>query len=800
MNSDYQFNKSINFLAVPLCINSFASLMFETLLLKQLSFLIGSWNYILSIVLCSFMIGAGTGALLALSKKIRVPFSYLAILQGVSVIITSVVLLRLDIILKVSSSLIFIGIILSPTFIFFGYLFSTILTHIRSKRSTAIRFIYSADLVGAALGGMLTAFIVLPLIGVNKSSILCVILFSVSALLFGGKRGIRKYKLVYFFIGGLLLLSFFNIDPLIEKYRNIENTPLHKMLKTNGELLYTGWSPLQRIDIVKFQNSFVITYDGFPWTSFETLSNSNGVESMLKDLGPRYMKGLYPFLHNPRNILIIGVGAGPDVAYSKVWLDEWRSESPDHSGRIVGIEIDSLVVDLLKNRFKNLNNNVFNDPDVEIIVDDGRHFLETASEEFDLIYYPGVDTPFAFTSVYGVNPYLRAENYLYTFEGLMTAYERLSEDGALIITVGTWSPHSFETLNIIIDKIQAALSREARLIATFSSVLKEKGISEWEDYIETVAYGFSHLKDNSQVEVMIKMTKKPVDPGIIKHIPEQHNIQYPFYHFDKSEIIRLSKMYMPISDDQPFYYNFPLTAIPKIISQPLLFSFILLIFYLLYSLAFLKVKNKCANLGISGLLFMYFACIGISYMTIELSYVQKSIMFFRNSFLGTAILVPLFLLLSGIGSILVIKLYSKFNRKIFFILVLLPAYNFLLPGIINLIHPVTGGLPIYLKVAVFSFLIFPVGFILGTFFPIGFIMSGKLEPNINISWLYAIDIIGSIAGILVGVCLPIKIGYIKSIYCLSYLFFIQVIIVFFLQRFAGSKSLMRKTGYKRTNV
>jgi len=284
------------------------------------------------------------------------------------------------------------------------------------------------------------------------------------------------------------------------------------------------------------------------------------------------------------------------------------------------------------------------------------------------------------------------------------------------------------------------------------------------------------------VEVIIKATKKPSDPGVIKRIIEEYKIQYPIYLFDKSEIIKLSKKYLPITDDQPFYYNFPLTTIPKMISYPLLFSFILLIFYVLHSLTFLKFKNKCANVGISWILFMYFSCIGISYMTMELFYVQQSIMFLKNSFLGTAILVPLFLLSSGIGSISVIKLYSKFNRKIFSILVLLPIYNFLLPHIINLSYPITTEIPLYLKAVVFSFLIFPLGFMLGTFFPIGFLMSGELEPKMNISWLYAVDIIGSIVGILVGVCLPIAVGYSRSIHYLSYLLFAQVFLVFFLRR------------------
>ena len=206
----------------------------------------------------------------------------------------------------------------------------------------------------------------------------------------------------------------------------------------------------------------------------------------------------------------------------------------------------------------------------------------------------------------------------------------------------------------------------------------------------------------------------------------------------------------------------------------------LLIPFIIYSLACLKLTNKCRNLGITWLLFMFFVCIGISFMMVQLLYTQQAIILLKNSFLGTVVLFSLLLVLSGIGSIYTNGL-SNWKNKLFFILILIPLYNLLLPHMIASARPAVANSSIYFKTIILSAFIFPLGLLLGVFFPLGFLLSNQLEPKISFSWLYSMDILGSIVGILVGISLPIKIGYRNSIYCLSCLLLIQVILVFWLR-------------------
>jgi predicted membrane-bound spermidine synthase len=721
------------------------------------------------------MIGSGIGSLLSINKKLKINLSFISLLQGVSVVITSIILLRLDLILHISSNLIFIGLILSSAFILFGYLVTLILTQIMNEVPVAIRFIYSSDLVGAALGGIVTIFIILPYIGTNKASILCVVLYFISAVLFRFVEKKNRNSIYYTAISILALSLFCNLDPRIEKYRNIKNTQLYGLLKDGGELLYSGWSQLHRIDIVNTGSNLTVAYNGFLWTSFEKMPDSVNIQSMLNVLGPRFMKGLYPFMHRPEKILIIGAGAGPDLFYSKVVMDEWFKNGIVSKGKIVGVEIDPSVVNLMSNKFKDFNNNIFNKPGVYTVIDDGRHFLETSSEEYDLIHYPGVDTPFAYTNVLGVNPYLRAENYLYTFEGLNAAFKRLSENGALIITVGSWFSNTVE--NFDSKKIFSHMPREARLIATLKLILEKNGIKEWDKYIEVIAYVYPHGSHNSMLDSMIKISKRPIDQQLVKQTLDKYNIRQPVYFIDKSDIVKLSRLHSPATDNQPFYYNFPLADIPKMIYQPLIFFFILLISYLIFVSVFIGIKNRVSPFSTYSAILIFFTFCGISLMAAELFYAQQSIILLGNSFLGSSILIPLFLLFSGVGSISADKIIRNKNQM-FFIFILLPVYNFLLPHFINVIRPHTLYYSIYLKTILFSIILFPIGYMLGVFFPAGLLLSNRLKTKIGISWLYSMDILGSIVGIFIGICLPIKIGYSKSISYLSYLLFIQVILFF----------------------
>ncbi len=117
----------------------------------------------------------------------------------------------------------------------------------------------------------------------------------------------------------------------------------------------------------------------------------------------------------PRSVLVVGFGAGITAgsvaAYPEV-------------ERIVICEIESLIPRVVAKYFAEANGNVMHDPRVEVIYDDGRHFIQTTDEKFDVI----TSDP--------IHPWVKGSASLYTREYFETAKRHLKPGGI----VSQWVP------------------------------------------------------------------------------------------------------------------------------------------------------------------------------------------------------------------------------------------------------------------------------------------------------------------------------------------------------------------------
>ena len=114
---------------------------------------------------------------------------------------------------------------------------------------------------------------------------------------------------------------------------------------------------------------------------------------------------------NPRSALIVGCGTGI-TAGSLLLYPEIE--------RIVICEIESRVLEAAALHFGEVNNGVLEDPRVEVIADDARHFLATTDEHFDII------------TTDPIHPWVRGAAALYTKEFFELCQERLNPGGVLV--------------------------------------------------------------------------------------------------------------------------------------------------------------------------------------------------------------------------------------------------------------------------------------------------------------------------------------------------------------------------------
>ena len=118
---------------------------------------------------------------------------------------------------------------------------------------------------------------------------------------------------------------------------------------------------------------------------------------------------------NPRSILIVGVGAGVTAGALSIHPEVER---------IVVCEIEPMVPRSARAYFGEENHHVFDDPRVELIFDDARHFLQTTQETFDII----TSDP--------IHPWVRGAATLYSLEYLQLARAHLNPGGV----VTQWIP------------------------------------------------------------------------------------------------------------------------------------------------------------------------------------------------------------------------------------------------------------------------------------------------------------------------------------------------------------------------
>ena len=118
---------------------------------------------------------------------------------------------------------------------------------------------------------------------------------------------------------------------------------------------------------------------------------------------------------------IIGPGGGVDV------LRAVANGSPS----VTGIEINPIIADtIMRGRYADYSLHLYERPEVHIHVTDGRSYLRSTPQRFDVVQMTLVDT-WASTAA---GAFALSENNLYTVEAFREYFEHLKPDGMIAIT------------------------------------------------------------------------------------------------------------------------------------------------------------------------------------------------------------------------------------------------------------------------------------------------------------------------------------------------------------------------------
>jgi hypothetical protein len=189
-----------------------------------------------------------------------------------------------------------------------------------------------------------------------------------------------------------------------------------------------------------------------------------------------------------------------------------------------------------------------------------------------------------------------------------------------------------------------------------------------------------------------------------------------------------------------------------ILAFSIVFSAFLIIFPLLkFQKAGLQTPHKLSYV-------LYFAALGLGFIFIEISYIQRFILFLGYPTYSLTVILFSLLTFSGIGSYVSGKVAVSPKGLITIAVILLTAvalgYIVLLPPIFN--HFLSA--PKQIRILISLILLLPLGLLLGVFFPTG-IKIISAESRSFVPWAWGINGCASVIGTVLSIIIAMTYGF-----------------------------------------
>lgn len=749
-----------------------ATLLLEITLTRIFAVLF--FSHFTFLVISTALFGFGfSGVLLSISSRLRAVSSKLflpivSLLFALSIPLVLKIITSLSVAedMSVSSFTAFLTLTvyylaIALPFVFAGLLISYLFTHF-SKQANSL---YFYDLSGAALGCSIPLFF-LPTLGGIRTYLLASLLIILAAIIFSlsSKKPIKIFVAIVLF----LLLLPIQFDSSLYELQSLGSKRdfLHHFKRNWIE--FTRWSNLSRIDVSKSHPYKIIWIDGGTNQSFIHPFSGNWVQ-----LTPMGDSDSIPYRIRPNaSALIIGPAGGKEALIAL-----------SHNARhVTGVEMDPGIVSIMKGngQYVAFSGGLYNHPKVNLVNDEGRSYIRRSTEKYDIIQQINNATPISIAS----GAFNLSETYLLTTEAFQDYWDHLADDGILAIT--RWGA--------------------IRLCALVHEVLQKNGIDDPEKYVAIFQSGNDVLKQNFYLK------KGPITSEDLEII-RQYGMQ-ELYSPDSDDgglyrqILRsgaseaLSKEIgfnvFPVTDNRPFFNHFHrLLYFQK--TDPILSELKELLagmvhpdktlFYLLFEAIFLSLlfiilpliifqRQSLTTTKNSFLLLTYFSLLGLSFILVEICFIQKFILFMGNPVYSVTTVLFAMLTSAGIGSFVSGRFFADNNKilKIFVpLIVLLFLEIVLIPVLFQTFITATTPFRFLLSVCI----LFPAGFFMGMPFPWGLKLVHHMNPQFT-AWAWGVNgyatVIGSVLCVLIAVSFGFQFVLYFSIflYILSFLCAIQL--------------------------
>src|SRR5579862_535530 len=539
-------------LLLGLGLTSFAALLLELALTRLFSVVLFYHFAFLAISIA--LLGLGAGGVFAYVAKAKLArratrnlAAGLCMLNSVLIVLVLEIVLHVPVALtvtwKTSSRLSVLYIAAAVPFFLTGLIFSVVF----SRETWRVSQLYGADLTGGALA-CLAVVPLLNWIGGPNTILFAGFAMAAAGIAWSERPSDRRVALGLAI--SLVLLITANHSNLL-----FDVVYAKGMFRNPAWVEFSRWNALSRVEVDRQRQSKAIVIDADASTYIMNCDLAHWRDTEWE----RDLMSAPPALANvvrPHGeFAIIGPGGGVDV------LRAIANGSPS----VTGIEINPIIADtIMRGRYADYAQHLYERPEVHMHVTDGRSYLRSTPQRFDVVQMTLVDT-WASTAA---GAFALSENNLYTVEAFREYFEHLKPDGMIAIT--RWEfQQPREALRVVSVAMQALHEMGVANPASNFMAVSEGHLDA--DGIPVVVLAkrsaftadeVSRVQEHMAVHPRLFMLYAPPDPALIQvSAPQEHYAAsaYSFTQLIQSNdpkyfAARYPYDVSPVTDNAPFFF------------------------------------------------------------------------------------------------------------------------------------------------------------------------------------------------------------------------------------------------------
>jgi hypothetical protein len=531
---------------------------------------------------------------------------------------------------------------------------------------------------------------------------------------------------------------------------------------------FSAWNSFSRVGLIQEHNPdgsgyWLIRIDADAATGVATYDWDRGLTADQRAGLLRQGPGFPYALRRGAKTLVIGPGGGYDVARALA------SGSKD----ITAVEINPLIANkIMQDVMVKDNGGIYSRPEVHLHVEDGRSFVRSSTDKYQVLQATLVDT-WASTAA---GAFALSENNLYTSDAFFDYLSHLTDDGLLAFTRWGFEPprESLRLVSLAMDALArlGEPNAAAHIIAVRDDATKINGWGA-QDTVLISRKPFTaadldnarRLAAESRMQV-VYLPGEPANNAFGQLLASAHPADFwNSYEYDVS----------PVGDDRPFFFytvqprdlwNFVRNASDKAADYkvnravPLLFglmglsivvtAMILLLPRLLLGSRLPKQKGVMTFLW-------YFLCLGAGYILVQVALIQKFVLLLGHPTYALTVIVFSMLVASGIGSYLSGRLVADDDVRLVRVLSAVAVLVGTLAFISTPLVAAAAGWPLQAKIALTTLAVAPAAFLMGMPFPSGLRRLEKRHAP-SVRWAWSLNAAASVLGSASAIFLAIYIG------------------------------------------